>query len=1001
MADIILTKSGLPFLLSGNGTLTVHASVPQLDQPLTATDADLFSADFGAAGDQAFTFGAADAIKLGVKAQTKNHFYALWATSSKDRLQILEAYGLADFLSMHPDQLILVLDLSAGASARVGGSFQYSVLTASTTLDAGGNVGYTYLRPYLTTTAVEAMIPDFFANLRLPAQVTQKLRSGEVISFEYGGYLKLGAGLSVGYELKGSPSLEIGQLQLSEHYDLSVTGKLGVNAQIAGNFQVEVRSGDDTHATGTNWARVIVRKSRSSAFQIAADVNVGASSDLQGLPDTGDEFLEALLGLRAKNWLNMLARVRELSDITALQSELDNLAEHYITEWVGKGLDELSSTEFATMLQTVQKVVDSYNNLGNSAVTLFDRYFNKLDVLVAQLKKLAALTSWDHLVGETDGELWNVLRQLTGGDPLRWMLGQIQIKDANGNSTTIPSLTQLKTQVQNTFDLIQKDANEEIRKVISLAKASFGLDGFINDLSKIDSIPKLKALADQKLGAFVERLIGKAIDQIKNSEIGQVLDEIHKTLTKIDDFEERACSKFKDAVNHSFSFQLHAEYNRASENDALIDLEINLDSDTGKKLMQEAACGNFQDALASYRPDLVQLNAGTLTHKVTKDTSFTVNVLGWHGGWHYQGLDRVIVNTEQQIVAEKNGGITVYSTIDLSDTHTRETTTSKVQTNFLLRFLGESHRILKFDARNQQYLIDAITGMASTYDLTFSDKKTTKSRLAYFMSVAGDFGLAAEGAIVDQLVAMLPSKPGVDDFGPITAAYEVRYTDDALRRLFGSQMDESAVRQIARSVVLANYLRRPEMANLGWCYWTQGIYNSWKAGQAAFTNHISAVEFRTIDRSPFSQSAPTTVVLQPSQLQILSTLFFIEDDFVAGLQALDSLINKGEISAHDFEAALGKIGSGLNRLANFSEGVNTIFAIFDQMVELQTSALAARISSLTLTSQIGAQTVTKVFLSAPSAPSAATLHLVPPKPTSGEQSRSKQFRGKFKDHEVG
>jgi hypothetical protein len=981
VADINLTKTGLPFLLSGNGTLTVHATVPALNQQLTPSDTDLLSADFCGAGDQTFTFGAADTIKLGIKAQSKNHLYALWPTSSTDRLQILDAHGLSDFFTKHPDQMLLVLDLEASASANVSGSFQYTVLTASATLDAGGNVSYVYLRPYLQSTTVDTMIPDFFANLCLPAQVTTSLPVGQVIAFEYGGYLKFGAGLSVGYEMKGSPSFEIGQLQLSEHYDLSVIGKLGVNAQIAGNFQVEVRSSDGGHAPGTNWARVIVTKTRSSAFQIAADVNVDASSDLQGLPDTGDEFLEALLGLRAKNWVNMLARVRELSDINALQTELDNLAKQYITEYVSKAFDALSTTEFATLLEDVQKVVDSYQNLGNEAVSLFDRYFNKLDVLTAQLNKLAALTSWDQLVGENDGELWTVLRQLTGGDPLGWILGQIQIKDASGNPITIPSLKQLQTLVQNTLDLIQKDAHAEIRKVIDLAKASFGLDGFINDLSQVDSIPKLKALADQKLGAFIERLLGKAIDQLKNSEIGQALDQIHKTLVAINTFEGKVYAKFQDAMHQSFSFQLHAEYNRASENDALIDLEINLDSDVGRKLMQAASCGDFQDVLASYQPDLVQLNSGTLTHKVTKDTSFTVNVLGWHGGWHYQGLDRVIVQTDQQIVAEKNGGITVYSTLDLTDEHTRQTTTSKVQTNFLLRFLGESHRILKFDPDNQQYLIDAITGMAASYDLSFSDTKTPKSRLAYYLSVANEFGLAAEGATVDNLVLLLPTtKPAVDDFGPMTVAYDVRYTDDALRRLFGSKPDESTIRQIARSVVLASYVKHPEFVNLGWCYWTQGIYNSWKDGQAAFTNHLSAVEFHPIDPSPFAQPEPASAVLQPSELHVLSTLFFIEDDLVAGLQSLDSLMNQGEISPHDFEAALRRIGSALQELSNFSEGVNTIFAIFDQLVTSQTSSPDARLSSLTITSQVGTQQVTKVFLTMPPSQSTPGLHLVPPKP---------------------
>jgi hypothetical protein len=52
----------------------------------------------------------------------------------------------------------------------------------------------------------------------------------------------------------------------------------------------------------------------------------------------------------------------------------------------------------------VQKVVDSYENL-KTPPSPFDRYFDKLDFLTAQLDKLVALTSWDKLRGRVDGEL--------------------------------------------------------------------------------------------------------------------------------------------------------------------------------------------------------------------------------------------------------------------------------------------------------------------------------------------------------------------------------------------------------------------------------------------------------------------------------------------------------------------------------------------------------------------------------------------------------------------
>lgn len=118
------------------------------------------------------------------------------------------------------------------------------------------------------------------------------------------------------------------------------------------------------------WVRVIVSKKRSSQFGIAADVNVDASAQLQGLPDTGNEFLGALLGVQAKNWLNLFDRIHRLSDPNAIKQELDDLATHFLDEYIGKAFDALSTTEFNTFLENVQKVVDSYENLDNSAITL-------------------------------------------------------------------------------------------------------------------------------------------------------------------------------------------------------------------------------------------------------------------------------------------------------------------------------------------------------------------------------------------------------------------------------------------------------------------------------------------------------------------------------------------------------------------------------------------------------------------------------------------------------
>src|SRR5262245_34903140 len=55
--------------------------------------------------------------------------------------------------------------------------------------------------------------------------------------------LKYSVGASAGYEIKGTKSIKISEIALSEHYALSVVGKLTVSGQVSGRFSVDVSKG--------------------------------------------------------------------------------------------------------------------------------------------------------------------------------------------------------------------------------------------------------------------------------------------------------------------------------------------------------------------------------------------------------------------------------------------------------------------------------------------------------------------------------------------------------------------------------------------------------------------------------------------------------------------------------------------------------------------------------------------------------------------------------------
>src|SRR4029450_1968233 len=104
------------------------------------------------------------------------------------------------------------------------------------------------------------------------------------------------------------------------------------------------------------WAHVVVRRARAKELQFAADVSVHATLETEGLPRSGKEFLGALLGVEARNWLNLIDgavdEAGQLASPEALKEKLDGLAQDLIEEWLGKGVDDLATPGASDALAT-------------------------------------------------------------------------------------------------------------------------------------------------------------------------------------------------------------------------------------------------------------------------------------------------------------------------------------------------------------------------------------------------------------------------------------------------------------------------------------------------------------------------------------------------------------------------------------------------------------------------------------------------------------------------
>ncbi|MFN8009709.1 MAG: hypothetical protein U0V70_22280, partial [Terriglobia bacterium] len=568
MPVLNLTKSDIPFWVGGRGSLKLQVNVPDLNQPLHPTSSDLFDFSFEAGVSPFLTIGAPDTVKLEINSHSNLSLIALWPSSSIDRLDLLKPYEFKSYFEdlNHRDQLLLVFQMAGDLQLGLRSRFQYSVLSADATLQGGADARYTLIRSYPALFSTACILTDFFKALRLPANVRTPLSPDEFMELEYGGYLSFTAKLGTGYQIHGTPSIEINQLRLAERLGFKMMGAIRLGARVAGQFRIEIRPG-----TENGWARVIVRKSRSRSLTVAADATASVTFENKNWEESASDFLGDVIGLNARNWLNLFGQISDLTDFHRLENDLDNLAKSFIEQFTGKAFAALAdASQFDEVMNKIGHVVEAYRRLGEQAVILFDRYFDPATGVVDRrleeaLQAIQNATSWEGLRPKTDEILWDIIQQLTDGDILGWMAGSIEL-----DGQEVESLTEIKRRATKTIDLLNNPSYQGIRDLIGLAKSHFRLDSLLQELSRIDW-HALRVMADRRLTGFVERLIGQSLEKLSDSELAKAMERFHQSLMSVDQFKNTLYGKLKATLDQTFEFHLHAEYSRVSEREALIE----------------------------------------------------------------------------------------------------------------------------------------------------------------------------------------------------------------------------------------------------------------------------------------------------------------------------------------------------------------------------------------------------------------------------------------------
>jgi hypothetical protein len=915
--------------------------------------------------EKALMLGRADTLKIGISASAEvvHQIQLIWPDSQTDPSTTRD-------LAPGTDELLVRLLFQGKADASAKGSAPIGPLKATFGLTAGGSLSYERLRIVSATTPARKVLSELFSGLRLPQQVDavgEIPEPGEVVVTKFGGYLNLTGQVSYGYSLTGSRDIEIGKLNLDLDYALKLSAGLSAAYSLAGEFELEARAGSTP-----NFVRYVVRKSRDSQFNFAADFGLDAKLHLKGLPDTADEFLEKVFGAPAERALKLFGKARTYTSVEELEKAAGKVLKgtiHNLSQkLIGKALTNATLNEFLTrMLQ----VVDTYNSIDTRIIHLYEDFLDKIPQLTATLNLLAKVSSRDGLKDISDNQTWVLITRLAGPG-----LHDILMED--------PAFAEFATLVQQIKSFIEDGAKQEIREVVATFKAAFPLDSVLSQLRGIKKPDQLKDLADEKLQGLAEQILGKAFNEIRASDVGKALKEIHAALDQVETFKKKYYDKLKEVANRSFTAQLHFAYSRASSRTALLDVEVDVSTEKGSQLARLAAGGDFADLLANYNSKLVRINKGVFTHSISSSTQVQINLFGFAIG----GLTQVLQNTEEALEAHDGGLLHIYTTktqIEERRKHGGELTAS----TFLFATIAKA-----FQAEgSREYLVRTLPKMSVQYDLLKEDDKTKPDEMRQILELAALVGILPDTTrFLDQLRNEFPK-----GLGKVSARYVIRYDSDAVAVAFQLPDGENREnlrrlgRETVRQHIAARFtsLRSTEgMALLGFAYLDSALFESFvRLGFAAFAQSDVLVTLPPW----FTKASAQSVRLQNSLKQVLITLYNIENTFLNRLVQLDSTIDalrdeRGGISADRLNKQVKEFMQMSDDLNQFRE--NAFFTVFDRLVHEGSGGKVPRNSSLVLDiTPPGGQKVTKVLtavkpaLQASEVPAVAGATFPPPEGT--------------------
>jgi hypothetical protein len=943
--------------IGGDGTITI--TTPGAVWETVIENGGFFTKDMTSVADVKLSFATQPlqfgdgTFKLGFSASASAESQIQLFFSATD--PVVLGYGLQNLLT--DTKLLVRAQFTAQADTSATGSFPDGALSATFGIKAGGNVLYERVALFNQTDPAATILTQLLQGIRLPQQIggpSDIPAAGEVLVNQFGGYLNLSGQLSWGYELKGTRAFQVpSDLQLALNYDLRLLAGLTVGYQLAGDFSIEARKGSNP-----NFLRLVVRKHRDTQFNLAADFSAQLDLSVTGLQGlTADEFLEKLIGAGSIPVLHVLQQIDNYDSLDKLQAGAGKVAAGLLQD-VGQKLGtELSNANFTNFVAGVHSIVDAYNTAGDKLVNLLKdslTRFPDIGSVVELLDGTATPQDLQTLINRTD------LPPAIGTQVLS-LISTVWNDKIYSLLTQSAEFSEFKTFISKVKNLVENP--NDLKTLVTTVEAFNPFNNIFQTLENVKTPQDLVNLADLKLQGLVEKLLGKAFDDIKQaSAVTQAFSDLQSVMNKIDSFKATWFKKIQDNASQSFQASLHAAYSQATDNTELLDVEIDVSQADGVRLAKMAAAGDFGELLNNYRSSLVRINQGVFTHNTTRSTEFKINLLGFGAGLSIDSLTSLIQNTEESIQSQPGGLLHVYTT-STSLQETKQKQQEKIQTNFLL---GTVLASFQPEGATQDYVTGTLNSMSVQYTLTETNSKMKTDRLTGYLQLAQFLKLVPSAAAY---AAILQQQLG-PELDTVSASYTVGYDSATVRAAFIKDAPtlRSLGSQGCRQLIGTYFTGQGESeALLGFAYLSPAVAQAYAqvgnvAAFAAMTIH------GLVEPAWYTGDKDVTVDLTgPANMRMIGGLYDIENSYLDRLVQLAAQVNASAVNPGALDAASQDFLSKGSSIDQFQP--NGFLCIFDQLAragadlaKLPVSRTSALTLQITATVDGKSVTVNKILM---------------------------------------